>query len=507
MPRTTRPKPADPPRVDSGRPAARRSGAPRLDAANLAGITTLMNSQHIKPGIKLDEAEKTVMGRGGGPAAKSDVDPVRIYTAELNHLAEELGIDLLDEGEGSDPAPPRVGSKPPESRPSRDDYKKPVHGGAGKNANGARDPGLWRSSATKPPPPIRASNVIGLIDELDLGSGSESGSGSGSGSGSESGSESESDESNSEPETADSSTDSEDSDSEGSGSDSEDSGSDSESDDSGSEESSDPESDDEPDDEEVDRIIERLEGDLGIRTDGRRERRRHRLKKVEIPDVDRDRRGRVTDEQERRRHINSVVSDLRGETRTSFGVEQERVQDAKASKLEQIGQLRMTLEEEGIDCSGVGNPTAASPIKEIDDILKVLRLKNDRNRYSSLAEEVILGLAEGIETVFDGSRPLPILGFRPDYTGYNSTVNCKLHRMRFETSTVVSSIIDKYDIGPTTRIIMELLPSFFLYPRQQRKQKGAPGLSSDPHVADARGAFASIHDSDRRKNLDDVRNL
>jgi hypothetical protein len=167
----------------------------------------------------------------------------------------------------------------------------------------------------------------------------------------------------------------------------------------------------------------------------------------------------------------------------------------------------MTLEEEGIDCEGVSAPSAESPMSEIDSVLKVLRLKNDRNRYSSLAEEVMLGGAEGIETVFDGSRAVPILGWRPDYTGYSATMNCKLHRMRFETSSVVGNIIEKYDVGPTARIFMELLPSFFLYPRTMRKQSGAPGLSSDPHVADARGAIAAIHDSDRRKTLNDVRDL
>ena len=244
------------------------------------------------------------------------------------------------------------------------------------------------------------------------------------------------------------------------------------------------------DDENVDRIIEKLESDLGIKTDGRREKHRNRVRSTDVPHVERRDRGeRVTDEQERRRHINSVVSDIRGETRTTFGVERERVQDIKSSKLEQIGQLHMTLEEEGIDCGGVfmkdgkkRELSVDSPMEEIDSVLNILRLKNDRNRYSSLAEEVILGFAEGVETVFDGSRSVPVVGWRPDYTGYHNTVNVKLHRMRFETSQVVGNIIEKYNIGPTSRIIMELLPSFFLYPRQQKKQRGTPGLSSDPHV-------------------------
>jgi hypothetical protein len=187
-----------------------------------------------------------------------------------------------------------------------------------------------------------------------------------------------------------------------------------------------------------------------------------------------------------------------------------------ASKLEQIGQLKMTLEEEGVDCGGVGDPTLASSPEEIDSVLNVLKLKNDRNRYSSLAEEVILGIAEGIETVLDGSREVPVLNWKPDYTGYHNTVLVKLHRMRFETSSVVGGVIEKRNVGAPARIVMELLPSFFLYPRQQKKQKGAPGLHADPaaggraagpQVGDARAAFSAIRESDAPSLLRSVEEI
>ena len=260
-------------------------------------------------------------------------------------------------------------------------------------------------------------------------------------------------------------------------------------------------------------VLDDLERELGIDTETtrRRGKPRRRVRAIPVPtDHHRPRSAALTEEQERRLHIDSVLGDMRKETRTSFAVEHERVQDVKASKLEQIGQLRMTLEEEGVDCSGVGAPNMASPVDEIDSVLAILKLKNDRNRYSSMAEEVILGVAEGIETVFNGTREVPVVGWKPDYTGYHNTVNVKLHRMRFETSQVVGSIIERYKIGPATRIIMELLPSFFLYPRQQCKQRGSPGLYADfdghlgqtgrgyqiSRVADARGAYAAIRQAD-----------
>jgi hypothetical protein len=498
------------------RPSRRKDAAPRLDAANLAGITMLMNPQHVKPGLNLDEAEKNIMGKGGTVAHKSEIDPVRMYTDELNQLATELGINLLEGGNKTAPSAPSMAKT-----------------GGARPATAAQSVGLGRpvsaAAVLRPRSTISTDHIGKLIDDLDLGdkpstsrarpesrSKSKRSRKEVSASSSE---EEESDESG-EYESGEYETDS------GSGEYETDSGSGEYETDSGeyetdSDEDSDDsdDSDDDSDDsdessgeahnDKVDDIISRLESDLGIKADSKQERRRRRVRETEVPIVERRHRGgeRITEEQEHRNHINSVVSDISGETRTTFGVERERIQDIKASKLEQIGQLRQALEEENIDCKAVKMPSPESPMEEIDSVLNILRLKNDRNRYSSMAEEVILGAAEGIETVFDGTRAVPLLGWRPDYTGYHNTVNVKLHRMRFETSQVVGKIIEKYNIGPTARIIMELLPSFFLYPRQQKKQRGTPGLSSDPRVADARGAISAIRSASEQKSLDDLRNL
>jgi hypothetical protein len=494
-----------------------------------------MNPHHLQAGLTpqgLDEAERTVMGKKpGGAARKIDIDPVRLYTEELNQLAEELGIDLLDDADPAEraatPLAPAIGgsrgaargaARAPTGRgaaehPAEAKALRPRPSDSVPLSRGAPAPRGALGNGGARPGPVK-SRIDDLIDDLDLG---------------DDGGEDDEDE----DEDDEDDDDGEDDDEDGSECDCDDDCPEECScecheecdcdddcpeecscdchDESGeSGESGDEDDDPDGDDEKVDRIISRLESDLGIHTDGRRERRRLRVRPTEVPHVERRRGGdrdRLTDEQERRRHINSVVADIRGETRTTFGVERERVQDIKASKLEQIGQLRMTLEDEGIDCSSVSNPNSDSPMAEIDSVLNILRLKNDRNRYSSLADEVILGVAEGIETVFDGTRAVPLLGWRPDYTGYHNTVNVKLHRMRFETSQIVGNIIERYNIGPTARIVMELLPSFFLYPRQQKKERGSPGLSSEPHVGDPRGAFASIRESDQHKDLNDVRRL
>jgi hypothetical protein len=224
-----------------------------------------------------------------------------------------------------------------------------------------------------------------------------------------------------------------------------------------------------------------------------------------------------TEEEAERRHIEEVMGNLRDETRTTFGAQNEREQDIKANKLEQIAQLRETLSDDGITTDKVGNPSMNSPMEEIDMVLRTLRMKNDRNRCASLAEEVILGGAEMMEFVFDGSQEIPVVGWRPDYTGYSNTVNVKLHRMRYETASVVSSIIEQYSLSPLSRVLLELVPSLILYPRQQQQQRRRPGLSEDPsimepRVGDARSAYTSIRArdeinsdmSDRRSGRDEL---
>jgi len=208
-----------------------------------------------------------------------------------------------------------------------------------------------------------------------------------------------------------------------------------------------------------------------------------------------------TEEESERRHIEEVMGNLRDETRTTYGAQNEREQDVKANKLEQVAQLRESLADDGIKTDMIGNPSMNSPMEEIDMVLRTLRLKNDRNRCASLAEEVIVGCAEGLEYVFDGSQKIPILGWQPDYTGYSNTVMVKLHRMRYDTAQVVSEIIERNNLGSMMRVALELGPSLLLYPRQRQHQRQRPGLSEDPsimghRIKDSRAAFNQVRARD-----------
>ena len=438
-----------------------------LGAANLIGITSLMNIQHINPKTNLTKAEESMIST---PIKKTIEDPVKIYNNKLSNLAKDLGINLFSETSTLNPTA--------EGLPSATSTKR-------------------KKTANKKDKDI--SKVLKSFEDSEDSENSED-------------TENSENSEDTENSNSENSEDTENSNSENLNSENSENSDDSDdSDDTETSETS--ESSESLNDRynnfvrdpnydimsskstrrEANKIISGIENRLGIA--------------APVPIPHNTRSQNITNEQEQRRHINDVLNNIRKERRTTFGVERERVQDAKASKLEQISQLRLALEEEGVDCSSVSNPILDSSMEEIDSVLNILRLKNDRNRYSSLAEEVMLGLAEAVETVFDGTRPIPLLGWKPDYTGYHNTVNVKLHRMRFETSQIVSNIIEKYNIGPTARIVMELLPSFFLYPRQMKKQKGSPGLFSDPRIVDARQAYETIRDSDEHKTIDDLRRI
>jgi hypothetical protein len=203
----------------------------------------------------------------------------------------------------------------------------------------------------------------------------------------------------------------------------------------------------------------------------------------------------------KREDIVAVLGTMRDETQTFRGDLYEHSRERKGRMIEQISHLRMSLEESNIDCNLIEIPDISWSEDQIRSVLNTLSLKNDRVRYVAMADEVILGIAEGIEALFDGSRS--IFGWQPDYRGYHNTVNAKLYRMRFDTSQVVGSVIEHFRIGPLARIALELLPSFILYPRQRSRQREAPGLQDDPalrRAATQRNAYAEI----QRKDLEDV---
>jgi hypothetical protein len=184
--------------------------------------------------------------------------------------------------------------------------------------------------------------------------------------------------------------------------------------------------------------------------------------------------GRVTEEQKKQKILKHVLNGVEDQ---KFSVEKEKEEDDKAILLEQIDMLIMNLKDEGIDVGRVPVVDNSSSMDDIQNVHKILRLKNDRNRYCSFAEECILAGSQSLEWMFDGKKGY--MGRQPDLRGWSATVNIKLRRMRYDTSTFVSEVMQDYNLGHGTRIMLELLPSLFLYSKMKKTQYSDNLITSD----------------------------
>ena len=163
-----------------------------------------------------------------------------------------------------------------------------------------------------------------------------------------------------------------------------------------------------------------------------------------------------TDEYNTSRIINNVLPQ-----QINFSLSSDQQEDEKIRILEQITQLRESLTLDAVDITSVPVVDRHSPFDDIRYVHKVLRIKNDRHRYCDIAEQIILMMASGLEFYFDGKHEF--FGRKPDLTGWSDTVKMKLNRMRFDTSSMVSSAMSDFKISPGWRLLLELAPSAILH--------------------------------------------
>jgi hypothetical protein len=175
---------------------------------------------------------------------------------------------------------------------------------------------------------------------------------------------------------------------------------------------------------------------------------------------------RATIEEQKQNTINSLFNDVEDQD-LGIDIDKDRDEDEKANLLEQIDMLRDTLEDDGVNLQSVPIVTKNNSLVDIRNVHKMLRLKNDRNRYCSFAEEMILAGAYGAEYLFDGEKEW--FGRKPDLIGWPETVKVKLRRMRYDTSTFVQEVMQSYSFSPSLRILTELIPSMLLYSRKRKK--------------------------------------
>lgn len=174
----------------------------------------------------------------------------------------------------------------------------------------------------------------------------------------------------------------------------------------------------------------------------------------------------MTKEERKQKQINRILGTIKKKDETDIFMEQQEEEDEMTRMLEQIDQLRVGLETDGVDLANVPSVSLQSSKQDIKSTLKMLRLKNNRLRYGDIFNEGILAVAYMLESTFDGKKEY--FGRKPDLVGWPETVKVKLKRMKYDTSEFVSDIMKDYQISSGWRILLELVPSLFLYSRDRR---------------------------------------
>lgn len=203
---------------------------------------------------------------------------------------------------------------------------------------------------------------------------------------------------------------------------------------------------------------------------------------------------RRTDEEQRHAQVRNVMSEMGGNKDSAFiSLEQAKREEEKTIMLEEIDSIRGALEEEcAIGLDKIPKVDSNSTFDEVENVLKRLRLKNDRARYTSLADEFILWGADAMEELFNGER-MWFGRYNPDLRGWRKEVQIKLRRMRHDTSTLVSNVMHDYNIGPGPRILLELIPNMFMYARRKKNNYNKPDMYLDDDISKA---YENIRDFD-----------
>lgn len=176
-----------------------------------------------------------------------------------------------------------------------------------------------------------------------------------------------------------------------------------------------------------------------------------------------------TIEEKRSRALNSFIDSHTDETtKVAYDLSNDRKDDEKLVMVEQIEELKNNLELEGVDVSRF-------EVSEDDDFEKIkgihtkLKLKSQYKSYSCMFEHgVILG-AECVEWAFDGNKEY--FGYAPDMTGWSDTVQVRLQRMRLETASFVSTVMQEYKFSSGLNILAQLLLSGIMHSVTKNKEK------------------------------------
>jgi len=146
-----------------------------------------------------------------------------------------------------------------------------------------------------------------------------------------------------------------------------------------------------------------------------------------------------------------------------------------AAMLEDIDDIRQELTEIPLD--HIPKVDADSPPELVKKVHDMLRRKHARQAGVTMGKELILLGAKGLGWIFNGKRSVgPI---KPNLKNWHANVRPRLRKMRYETGSLVSGIMNSLKLGPAGRIALELIPSAILYSAAMSEQEDEQGYSAD----------------------------
>lgn len=186
----------------------------------------------------------------------------------------------------------------------------------------------------------------------------------------------------------------------------------------------------------------------------------------------------ITNEEIKAQQIRKVLAEETEEDDNEPNIlKMEYEEDEQIKLVESIDELRKILEDDGEDLKNIPKVDLNTNVETARRVFKQLRTKRDRIAGCLIFEESILGLAYGLEHIFDGKKEW--FGTKVDLVGWPETIKSKLRSMRFDTSRFVSGVMSEYSISPIWRIALSIIPSMFFYSRERRLRSSSAAPVDD----------------------------
>lgn len=194
----------------------------------------------------------------------------------------------------------------------------------------------------------------------------------------------------------------------------------------------------------------------------------NQYEKVGSPDFVSDYYGDIEIGDYKNKYNNGTRHEIYNLTKYNVHVD-EQVEEEKEMLIIDIEEMLDELSMEHINLSRIPEISDTMPIEVLRRIYKRVKRKYDRHRCEDLGKNICIALVRGLERICNGQNR--IFGLYPDLTGWHRTVRSKLSKLKYEQSIVVTHIIEKYNVGPSMRLAMELIPSAAIYSINKQDQR------------------------------------